>query len=161
MAAKKPTAKTKKRSGLKNKSSRKPATKRKSGRAVLGAGAAKAIDAYVAQRNPALKGVVADVRRLVKKTVPASAEAINPWGIPVFELNGTLCFLMVAKQHVSLGFSQGTSLPDPAKLLEGTGKNVRHVKLRTPEQVGNPHLENLLIEAAVFNGKNPSRMRAG
>jgi len=160
MSAEKRAAKTKKSSGLKRKSLRKPAAK-KSIRAVLGAAAPKAIDAYVAQRNPALKDVVAAVRRLVKKTVPAAAEAVNPWGIPVFELNGTLCFLMIAKQHVSLGFSQGTSLPDPAKLLEGSGKNVRHVKLRTQEQAGNPHLENLLIEAAVFNSKHASRMRAG
>jgi hypothetical protein len=161
MAARKGKAKTKKSSGLKKKSWRKPAAKKKSGRAVLGAGAAKAIDAYVAQRNPALKDVVAAVRRLVKKTVPAAAEAINPWGVPVFELNGTICFLMVGKQHVSLGFAQATSLPDPAKLLEGSGKNIRHVKLRAADQVGNPHLENLLIEAAFFNGKNPSPMRAG
>jgi hypothetical protein len=161
MSAQKRAAKTKTSSGLTRKSLRKPAAKKKSTKSVLGAAAPKAIDAYVAQRNPALKGVVTAVRRLVKKTVPAAAEAVNQWGIPVFELNGTLCFLMVAKQHVSLGFSQGTSLPDPAKLLEGTGKNIRHVKLRTPEQADNPHLENLLIEAAVFNSKNPSRMRAG
>lgn len=160
MAAKKRSAKAKKSSGLKKKSSRKAPAKKKS-RALLGAGAPKAIDAYVASRNPALKDVVAAVRRLVEKTVPAAVEAINPWGIPVFEVNGTLCFLMVGKQHVSLGFAQGTSLADPAKLLEGSGKNVRHVKLRTADQVGNPHLENLLIEAAFFNGKNPSRMRAG
>jgi len=147
------------KSGTKKKSSAKPAAKKKSTRAVSGTAAPKAIDAYVQQRNPALKNVVSAVRRLMKKTVPAAAEAINPWGVPVFELNGTLCFMMVGKHHVSLGFAQGTSLPDPARLLEGTGKNIRHVKLKTADQVSNPHLQNLLIEAAVVNGKTPSRMR--
>ena len=151
----------KKSSGSKKKKpAAKPANRQKPTRAVTGAAAPKAIDAYVQQRNPGLKEVVAAVRRLFKKTVPAAAEAVNPWGVPVFEVNGTLCFLMVGKQHVTLGFAQGTSLPDPAGLLEGTGKNLRHVKLKTADQVSNPHLENLIIEAAVVNAKTPSRMRA-
>jgi hypothetical protein len=75
--------------------------------------------------------------------------------VPVFELNGTLCFLMVGKQHVTLGFAQGTSLSDPAQLLEGTGKNIRHVKLKKAEQVRDPNLRSLLLEAAVLNSKEP------
>jgi hypothetical protein len=150
-----------KKSGAKKKSSAKPATKKKSTKAVSGAAAPKAIDAYTEQRNPALKDVVSAVRRLVKQTVPAAAEAINPWGMPVFELNGTLCFLMVGKQHVTLGFAQGTSLSDPGRLLEGTGKNIRHVKLKKAEQVGDLHLRNLIIEAAVLNGKTPLRSMMG
>jgi hypothetical protein len=142
-----------KKSGPKKKSSASPAAKKKSTKAVSGAAAPKAIDAYVQQRNPALKDVVSAVRRLVKQAVPAAAEAINPWGVPVFELNGTLCFLMVSKQHVSLGFAQGTSLSDSSRLLEGTGKNIRHVKLKKAEQVGDPNLRSLLLEAAVLNSK--------
>src|SRR5437660_10714429 len=117
---------------MKKKSISSP-VKKKPTRAVSGAAAPKAIDAYVQRCNPGLKDVVSAVRRLVKQAVPAAAEAINPWGIPVFELNGTLCFLMVSKQHASFGFAQGTSLSDPAKLLEGTGKNIRHVKLKILE----------------------------
>jgi hypothetical protein len=144
-----------KKSGAKRKSSSKT-VRQKSTKAVSGAASPKAIDAYVQQRNPALKEVVSAIRRLVKQAVPAAAEAINPWGVPVFELNGTLCFLMVGKQHVSLGFAQGTSLSDPAKLLEGTGKNIRHVKLKRAEQVNHPNLRDLLLEAAVLNGKAPA-----
>jgi hypothetical protein len=142
-----------KKSGAKKKSSGKLAAEKKSIKAVSGASAPKAIDAYVEQRNPALKNVVSAVRRLVKQAVPTAAEAINPWGVPVFELNGTLCFLMVGKQHVTLGFAQGTSLGDPARLLEGTGKNIRHVKLDAVEQASDPHLRNLILEAAVLNSK--------
>src|SRR5690242_5779512 len=32
--------------------------------------------------------------------------------------------------HVNIGFFQGASLPDPARLLQGAGKFMRHVKLR-------------------------------
>lgn len=34
------------------------------------------------------------------------------------------------KAHVNVGFFHGVDLPDPAGLLEGTGKRMRHVKLR-------------------------------
>src|SRR5262249_2144844 len=115
----------------------------------------KAIDAYVRRRNPALKDIVAAVRSLVRKAVPVAAEAVNPWGVPTFELNGTLCFLMVGKHHVSLGFSRGTSLLDPTRLLEGTGKNIRHVKLKTTEQVADPNLRALMLEAANLNAREP------
>ncbi len=33
------------------------------------------------------------------------------------------------RTHVNVGFFQGASLPDPAGLLEGAGKRMRHVKL--------------------------------
>jgi hypothetical protein len=36
-------------------------------------------------------------------------------------------YVNVFKAHVNVGFFQGTALPDPAKLLEGTGKRIRHV----------------------------------
>jgi hypothetical protein len=34
------------------------------------------------------------------------------------------------RAHVNVGFFHGATLPDPAGLLEGTGKRMRHVKLR-------------------------------
>ena len=63
-----------------------------------------AIDAYVSKKNPKLKPVTDAVRALVRKAVPKSREAINPWGIPTFEWNGTLCYIMVGKNHVTLVF---------------------------------------------------------
>ena len=39
-------------------------------------------------------------------------------------------YVGVFRAHVNVGFFQGASLPDPAGLLEGSGKYMRHVKLR-------------------------------
>ncbi len=49
--------------------------------------------------------------------------------------------------HVNVGFFYGTSLEDPAGLLEGTGRNGRHVKLRPGRPVDAGALA-ALIEAA-------------
>ena len=48
------------------------------------------------------------------------------------------------KAHANLGFARGASLPDPAGLVEGTGKNLRHVKVRKPEDVDRPGMRELL-----------------
>ena len=49
--------------------------------------------------------------------------------------------------HVNVGFFKGATLADPAGLLEGSGKSMRHVKLRAGEPVDATALQTL-IEAA-------------
>jgi hypothetical protein len=115
----------------------------------------KWIDKYVERKEPTLGEVAQGLRRLMKKTVPGTKESVNPWKIPTFESNGPMCFFMVGKYHVTFGFLRGTSLPDPGKLLEGTGKNLRHVKLRAAEDLRKPALKKLIQAAAQLNKKKP------
>ena len=49
--------------------------------------------------------------------------------------------------HVNVGFFQGASLADPAGLLQGTGKRMRHVKLRWGEPVNETALHALILAA--------------
>ena len=114
-----------------------------------------AIDAYVRKRNPNLKLVADAVRALVRKAAPQSRENINPWGIPTFESNGPFCYLMIGKNHITFGFPRGASLQDSAKLLEGTGKNLRHVKLREVSDVHDANLRQLIVEAKALNKNQP------
>jgi hypothetical protein len=50
-------------------------------------------------------------------------------------------------RYVRLGFYHGAGLPDPAGLIEGEGKRLRHVKVWTQEQAQRPELR-ALVEAA-------------
>ncbi len=54
--------------------------------------------------------------------------------------------------HVNVGFFRGAELADPRGLLEGTGKYMRHVKLRPERDVDAAALA-ALIEAAYGNMK--------
>jgi hypothetical protein len=54
--------------------------------------------------------------------------------------------------HAALGFFQGAELPDPAGLLEGRGKHMRHVKLR-PEASLDEAALSALVEAAYHDVK--------
>jgi len=49
--------------------------------------------------------------------------------------------------HVNVGFFKGAELPDPAGLLQGTGKSMRHVKLRPGEPVDENALRALIAAA--------------
>jgi hypothetical protein len=56
-------------------------------------------------------------------------------------------YVNVFTSHVNVGFFQGASLPDPAGLLQGAGKFMRHVKLK-PGTAANASALRRLIEAA-------------
>ncbi|MGS5085946.1 DUF1801 domain-containing protein [Hydrogenophaga sp. A37] len=51
------------------------------------------------------------------------------------------------KAHVNIGFFHGVALPDPTGLLEGTGKRMRHVKLRPGRPVDEAALDALIAAA--------------
>lgn len=67
-------------------------------------------------------------------------------------------YVNVFTSHVNVGFFQGASLPDPAHLLEGAGKFMRHVKLRKGSEVNTAALTTLIrmaysnMKARVENG---------
>ena len=60
--------------------------------------------------------------------------------------------------HAAVGFYEGASLPDPADLLEGSGKRMRHVKLRWGGPVDEAALA-ALVEAAYLDMR--ARVDAG
>ena len=61
-------------------------------------------------------------------------------------------YVGVFKAHVNVGFFRGTDLPDPKGLLEGSGRHMRHVKLR-PERAANAAALTQLVEAAYADMK--------
>ena len=61
--------------------------------------------------------------------------------------DAAFAYVGVFKAHVNVGFFRGADLHDPHQLLEGTGKNMRHVKLKPDQEVNEPALQ-ALIQAA-------------
>jgi hypothetical protein len=57
------------------------------------------------------------------------------------------CYVNAFTAHVNVGFFLGAELPDPDGLLEGTGKFMRHVKLRPEHEIDASALERLIIRA--------------
>lgn len=63
---------------------------------------------------------------------------------------GAFAHVGAYKNHVNVYFFFGALLDDPARLLEGTGKRGRHVKLR-PGETLDTHVLAKLIETAYFD----------
>jgi hypothetical protein len=51
------------------------------------------------------------------------------------------------RHHVNLQLANGALLADPAGLVEGTGKRIRHVKLRSTDDGGRGELRLLLVQS--------------
>lgn len=58
-----------------------------------------------------------------------------------------ICTILLSKQGIKLGFYKGTELPDPAKLLTGTGKVHKYVLINNTNDVKNPAVKRLVGEA--------------
>jgi hypothetical protein len=111
--------------------------------------------------NPALQKVVRGLRSLMKASAPGTTITLNSWGIPTFEAKDPFCFYMVGKNHVTFGFHYGASLDDPEGLLEGSGKSLRHVKLRGVEDLERKGLKELVLAAARLDRKPPMKGMGG
>jgi hypothetical protein len=71
--------------------------------------------------------------------------------------DAAFAYVNTFKRHVNVGFFHGTSLDDPAGLLEGNGKRMRHVKLESGRDANAAALD-ALIDAAYADLK--ARLRA-
>lgn len=107
-------------------------------------------------RDPDLADLARAARALVQAVVPHARQAVQQgWGGALLFQIGmvTVCSVSAHRQHVSLHFSQGATLPDPQGLLEGTGRHARHLKLRTRADLERPGVR-ALVEAA-WRGQPP------
>jgi len=77
-----------------------------------------------------------EVRELLHDGCPVACLGDAPFG-----------YVNVFSAHVNVGFFQGAALPDPSRLLQGSGRFMRHVKLR-PGAAANAAALSRLIEAA-------------
>jgi hypothetical protein len=80
-----------------------------------------------------------DVRELMHDGCPVACVHDAPFG-----------YVNTFRSHVNVGFFNGADLIDPASLLEGTGKRMRHVKLKPGFEIESSPL-TALIHAAYLD----------
>ena len=82
-----------------------------------------------------------EVRELLHDGCPVACLGDAPFG-----------YVNVFSSHVNVGFFRGAALPDPAHLLQGAGRFMRHVKLR-PGVAANAAMLTRLIDLAYIDIK--------
>ena len=61
--------------------------------------------------------------------------------------NAAFAYVNVFKSHVNVGFYLGAYLKDPENLLEGTGKRMRHIKIKPSADVNKKTIRKLIGES--------------
>jgi hypothetical protein len=74
------------------------------------------------------------VRKIILEADDTISEEVKYGGI-IFTAGSPFCGLFSYTNHVSLEFGRGAELPDPHDVLEGSGKNRRHIKLVTQPEI--------------------------
>ena len=103
--------------------------------------------------DPTVQAIALEARALVLQLAPDALEQIDvPAKMLAYGFAATykdmICVIMPQKTYVNLGLPRGATLPDSAKLLTGTGKKARHVKLTNAKAVDTPQIR-ALIETSV------------
>ncbi|HEX4284006.1 MAG TPA: DUF1801 domain-containing protein [Terracidiphilus sp.] len=83
-----------------------------------------------------MRGCGDEVRELMHDGCPVACLGDVPFG-----------YVNVFTAHVNVGFFQGAGLPDPERLLQGTGKFMRHVKLKPGTAANDAALHRLILRA--------------
>ena len=106
-----------------------------------------AIDAWMKEHAGGLGAIAQQWFEVMRKCGDEVRELLHD-GCPVASLgDAPFGYVNVFTSHVNVGFFHGAELRDPARLLQGTGKFMRHVKL-TPETATDAGELSRLIAAA-------------
>jgi hypothetical protein len=112
-----------------------------------------AIDAWLKEHHDELGIMVQRWFETMRKCGDEVRELLHD-GCPVACLgDAPFAYVNVFRSHASVGFFYGAVLPDPARLLQGKGKFMRHVKLRPGASTNSAALRKL-IETAYWDIKS-------
>lgn len=103
--------------------------------------------------SPELRPIARDLRALIFSVYRDAVEVVGlgegaaTYGMGQKKMSEGYVYILPHKKWVNLGFYKGVSLPDPVGLLEGTGKKLRHVKIRSIADTRRPEVCELIEEA--------------
>ncbi len=118
------------------------------------------IAGFIAKFDPQVAKLIRACRAAARKRMPAANELIyDNYNFFVIGYSSTErasdCIVSLAsyRHGVTLFFYYGARLHDPAKILQGSGNQVRSIRMESAATLARPEVEALLVEAIAY-GKN-------
>ena len=115
------------------------------------------IDEWLANSPPEIREIALRARAVIFEELPDAKELVDLGdGLLAFgpsnegqgiRMRDFAIGLIPHSRWVNAQFANAVDLPDPASLLEGTGKRIRHVKLRGPADAERAAFRQLLRDA--------------
>jgi hypothetical protein len=111
------------------------------------------VDAYIDALPDWQQAICRQVRELVHAADPEVTETIKFTNRPYFVLQGNVCALLAAKDHVNVFLYDGAIVPDPEGIITGGHGNTtaRTVAIRRGETVNAPALEAMFRQIIANN----------
>jgi hypothetical protein len=127
------------------------------------AGAEKQLKGFIAKFEPKHQTLIRAVRRALRKRFPTAYElAYDNYNFfvlgygPTERPSDSIVSMAAGANGVGLCFIRGASLPDPNKILLGSGNQTRFIRLESAAVLARPEVE-ALIAAAAARAKTPMR----
>ncbi len=102
---------------------------------------------------PELRPLVKRLREIVLEIDPAAVEVVRlgdraaTYGLGPKKMSEGYVYILPHSRWVNLGFYKGADLSDPDGLLEGSGKKLRHIKIRSLVDAERPAARRLISAA--------------
>ena len=112
-----------------------------------------AIDVWIEKHPPQLAAIARQWFEVMRECGDEVRELMHDGCATACLGDAPFAYVGIFTAHVSVGFFHGAFLPDPARLLQGAGKRMRHVKLK-PGIPANPTALRKLIAAAYSDIKS-------
>ncbi|TFG20605.1 MAG: DUF1801 domain-containing protein [Promethearchaeota archaeon] len=90
------------------------------------------VEDYIEKQPSPQKEICWKLREIILNTLPNTNEEMK-WGTPVY--CGHKIYIGSFKEQVNLGFEVKNLTEEEIKLLEGTGKTMRHIKIHSLEEI--------------------------
>jgi hypothetical protein len=111
------------------------------------------VDAYIDALPAWQQAICREVRAIIHDADPEIAETIKRTDRPYFVLDGNVCALLAAKDHVNVFLYDGAIVPDPDGIITGghDNKTARTVAYRQDETINAPALLTMLRQIVANN----------
>jgi len=111
------------------------------------------VDAWIEALPEWQQAICREVRALVHAADPEVTETIKRTTQPYFVLQGNVCALLAAKDHVNVFLYDGAIVPDPEGIITGghENKTARTVAIRQGEQINAPALTAMFRQIIANN----------
>lgn len=96
------------------------------------------VDRLLAEHSPELQAIERALRATIRREFPGAVEQVD-FGNKLIafgrsmKMRGLLFAIIAHRTWVNLQLADGAELADPDGLIEGTGKRIRHIKIRSVE----------------------------
>ena len=110
----------------------------------------KTVDFYISELEKEKRNIAEALRKIILNADAELQETVK-WGNRTYEKNGKVCYIADMSRHINFGFFKGAHLTDTTGRVEGTGKAMRHIKIKSLDDILPEQFSSWVKDAVALN----------